>query len=151
MYIPCNSFINLFILVYFIDYAIIIVPIFPLLPPSLHLLPSFPLTILLPLSSCPWVVHKILWLLHLLNTPLSILYLPIMLLNLLTFSPIPLPVDNLPNDLHIDDSVLVLLVCLVHFCFCFLDSVVDSCEFVVILMFLVLIFFFLNKSLWHFM
>ena len=60
------------------------------------------------------------------------------------FSPFCLPADNLPNDLHIYDSVPVLLICLV----CFLDSVVDSCEFVAIVMFIVLIFFFfLNKSL----
>ena len=51
--------------------------------------------------------------------------------------------------LHFCDSVPVLVVCLVHFCFCFfLDSVVDSCEFVAILLFIVLIlFFFLGKSL----
>ena len=33
------------------------------------------------------------------------------------------------------------------FCFVFLGSVIDSCEFVVILLFLFLIFFFLDKSL----
>ena len=51
---------------------------------------------------------------------------------------------NPPCDLHFCDSVPVL-VCLV--CFCFLGSVVDSCEFVVISLFLVLIFFFLDNSL----
>ena len=78
-----------------------------------------------------------------LNLPLSILFLPIMLLSPCTFSPIlpsPLPADNPPNDLHTYDFVSVLVVCLV--CFCFLDVVVDRCEFVVILMFIVLIFFF---------
>ena len=68
------------------------------------------------------------------------------LLNPWTFSPIvpsPLPADNPPNDLHIYDTGSVLLV----FFVCVLNSVVDSCEFIVILMFLVLTFFFLNKSL----
>ena len=82
-----------------------------------------------------------------LNLPLSILYLPFMLLTPCTFS-LPcsplLPAYNPPCDLHFCDSVLVV-VSLV--CFCFLGSVVDSCEFVVILLFIVLIFFFLDKFL----
>ena len=46
------------------------------------------------------------------------------------------------------DSVPVLVVCLVCFCFQFFQSqLLDSFEFVVILMFIVLIFFFLDKSL----
>ena len=57
------------------------------------------------------------------------------------FSPFPLPTGNPPNGLHIYDSACVLLICLV----CFLDSVVDSCEFSAILMLIVLIFF-SNKS-----
>ena len=60
------------------------------------------------------------------------------------FFPLPFPADNPPNDPHTCDSVPVLVVCLV--CFCFLGLAVDSCEFV-ILMFIVLIFFLLNKSL----
>ena len=60
--------------------------------------------------------------------------------------PLQLPTDNPPWDLHFCDSVPVLVVCL--FCFCFLGSVVDSCKFVVIFLFVVLIFFFfLDKSL----
>ena len=63
------------------------------------------------------------------------------------FSPIlpsSLPTDNPPNDLHIYDSVPVLLVCLV----CYLDSIADSCEFIAILMFIIfIIFFFLYNSL----
>ena len=55
------------------------------------------------------------------------------------------PTDNPPRDLCFCDSVPVLVVCLVHFCF--LGSVVDSCEFVVILLFIALTFFFLDKSL----
>ena len=85
----------MFLNIYFIDYAITVVPIFPLLPPSTWY-PSFPQQF--PLSSCPWAMHisslaSLLPLLFL-TTPLSILYLPIMLLNLCTFSlilPIPLP------------------------------------------------------------
>ena len=140
----------IFLKVYFINYAIIVVPSSPPLPP----LPGSPLhsNDLSPLSSCPWVVHV-----SSLGSPLPILFLtfpclfctyPIMLLTHYTFSPIlllPLPAGNPPNGLHIYDYILILVVCLV--CFCFLDSIVDSCVFVVILMFIVLIFFFLNKSL----
>ena len=67
----------------------------------------------------------------------------------LYLSPIlPLPADNPLNDLHIYDSIRVVAVYLV--CFgVFLDSVILSCEFVVILMFIVLMFFFfLNKFLY---
>ena len=56
-----------------------------------------------------------------------------MLLNPCTissFSSFPLPADKLPNDLCIYDSLPVLVVCLVCSCFCFLDLVVDGCEFV---------------------
>ena len=56
----------------------------------------------------------------------------------LSFFPLPLGADNLPIDLHINDSVPLLVVCT----FCVLDSVVDSCEFVAILMVIVLFFFF---------
>ena len=59
-----------------------------------------------------------------LNLPLSILYLPNMLPQLLPF---PLPTDNPPYDLYFCESVPVLVVCLV---FVFLGSVIDSCEFV---------------------
>ena len=66
------------------------------------------------------------------------------LLHPCTFSVIPLPSGNPPNDLSIYNFVSILLVCLI----CFLDSVVGSCEFISILLFIVLIiFFFLNKSL----
>ena len=79
-----------------------------------------------------------------LNIPLSILYLPIMIFYPYTFSPFPFPADNPLNDLHTYDYLPVMIVCLVCL---LLDSVVDSCEFVAFLMFIVLIFFFLNKSL----
>ena len=61
------------------------------------------------------------------------------------FSSLSLPNDNPPCDLHFCHSTPVLVICLV--CFCFLGSVVDSCEFIVILLLIVLIFFFLGKSL----
>ena len=98
----------------------------------------------LPLSSCPWVRHG-----SSLATPFPILFLtsPCLFcayqLCFLFPVPFPLPTDNPPNDLHIYDSLSVLLVCLV----CFLDSSVDSWKFIAIVMFIVLIFFFLNKSL----
>ena len=83
-----------------------------------------------------------------LNFPLSIFYLPFMLLIPCTFSsplPPPLPTDNSPSDLHFCDSIPVLVVCS---SFCHLGSVVHSCEFIVIFLFLFLIFFFsLGKSL----
>ena len=54
--------------------------------------------------------------------PLTIFYLPFMLLILCTFPPLSpshSSVDNPPCDLHFCGSVPVLLVCLVCFCFCF--------------------------------
>ena len=62
------------------------------------------------------------------------LYYQLVLSNPCTFSLIlPFP---LPNRDHINDSACLLI--------CFLDSIVDSDEFITILMFIVLIF--LNKS-----
>ena len=85
---------------------------------------------------------------YIINTPLSILYLQIMLLNPCACSPLlpfPPPADTPPNDLNSYDSVPVLVVC---FVWVFLGSVVDSCEFVAFLMLIVLnFFFFLNKFL----
>ena len=79
-----------------------------------------------------------------LNLPLSILCLPIRLFIPCTSPPIfslALPTDNPPYDVYLCDSVSVLVVSLVCFCFCFLGPVVDSCEFVVILLFILLIIF----------
>ena len=135
----------------FLKYILLIVLLqlsqfFPLCPPL-----SFPLVIS-PLSLCPWIVH-----ISSLASPFPILFLTshciflatnyaFQSLYLFPILPVPLSTNSPPNDLHIYDSVPVLVVCLV--CFCFLDSVVHSCEFVVILMFIVLIiFFFLDKSL----
>ena len=122
-----------FFKVYFIDYAITVVPFFfsPLSSYTLHA--ASPQNFLL--SSCPWVVH-----ISSLASSFPILFLPSPCLFCtyhlcfffhVTFPPIsrlPLPTDNPPRDLHFCDSISVPVVCLV--CFCFLDSVVDSCEFV---------------------
>ena len=58
------------------------------------------------------------------------------------FTSLTHPADNPPCDLHFCDSVPVLVVCLVYFCFLLFCSVVDICEFVVILLFIFLIIFF---------
>ena len=74
-----------------------------------------------------------------LHFPLSILFLSIMLLIPYTISPFShFPADSPPNNLHIYDSVPVLAVCLVCLFGLFLDSAVDSCEFVAFLMFIVI-------------
>ena len=124
---------------------------FSLLSPSAKYVPSLQQS---PLSSCPWVLH-----ISSLSSPFSILYLTssclfctyqlcfLILVPFPLFSPFPVPADNPPNDLCICNSVPIVVVCLISICFCFLDSAVDVCEFVVILMFIVLIFFFFNKFL----
>ena len=107
-----------------------------------------------PLSSCPWVVH-----ISSSASPFPIMFLTspclfctyqlcfLIPVHFPSFSSFPLSADNPPDDLHTYDSVSVMIVCLLYFCFCFIDSVVDSYGFVVILMFIVLIFFFLSKSI----
>ena len=97
------------------------------LPPFIPLHPEHPLPpILPPFSSCPWVVH-----ISSLASTFPILFLPSPCLFstyhlcYLFSVPFPLlspshsPVDNPPCDLHVCDSVPVLLVCLVHFWFWF--------------------------------
>ena len=100
--------------------------------------------------SCPWIMC-----ISSLATPFPALYFTshwlfcnylFVLLNPLTFSPIPpnpLPSDNHQNVLHIHDPISFLLVCLV----CFLDLIIDRYTVFAILLFIVLIFFFLNKPL----
>ena len=96
-----------------------------------------------PLSSCPWVVH-----IHSLASLFPRLFLTspclfctyhvccLFPVPFPPFSPLPLPAGNPPCHLHFCDSVPVLVVCLVHFVFV-LGSLVDTCEFVVILLFTV--------------
>ena len=55
--------------------------------------------------------------------------------------PFPLPTDNPPCDVYFCDSVPVLIVCLVVFFY----SVVDSCEFVILLFIVLIIFFVLER------
>ncbi|KAF6125549.1 hypothetical protein HJG60_009966 [Phyllostomus discolor] len=108
--------------------------------------PSAPLRLVSPLlSSCPCVMHV-----SSLASPFPVLFLTspyfvpsnlcfLILVPFPPFSPFLLPVDNPPNDLQIYDSVSVVLVCLAYS----FDSIMDSCEFIAILMFLILISFFL--------
>ena len=93
-------------------------------PPFIPLHPAHPLPPVFPhFSSCPWVIHinslastfPILFL----PSNLSIFYLLFMLLILCTLSPSHFPAENPPSDHHFCDSVPVLIVCLVYFCFCF--------------------------------
>ena len=99
-----------------------------------------------PLRSCPWVVH-----ISSLTSQFPILFLTspcLFCIYHLSFlfpvpfphSPLPLPTDNLLCDFHFCDTVPVLVVCLV--CFCFFRF--NCCEFVVILLFIFLIFFSLS-------
>ena len=144
-----SNIMSSFFKVYFIDYAITVVPIFPPLLSSTWYSPSLQQSC--PLSSCPGVLH-----ISSLISPFPVLSLTFLCLFCTyqicfvfpvpfpPFSPFPLPADNPPSDLPVYDSVPVLVVFLVHFCF--LDSVIDSCEFVAFLMSIVLISYFLTKS-----
>ena len=107
--------------------------------PCTYLSPAFPT-----FRSCPWVIHR-----SFLASTFPILfltspclfctyYLCRFLVPFPPFSLLPLATDNPPCDLHFCDSVPVVVVCLVCFCFV-LSSVVDRCEFVVILLFIFLI------------
>ena len=140
---------DLLFLVYFIDYAITVATFSsPLYHPLLC--NPLPTSIAHTLSSCPWVVH-----ISSLSSPFHILFLTfpclfctyhLCFLFPLPFYPLPLlphPANNSPCSLHFYDSVPVLVVCLV----CYLDSIIDSCEFIAILVFIILIFFFLHNFL----
>ena len=120
-----NLFLYSFItfLMYFIDYAITVVPFSPFIPlhPVRPVPPAFPSP-----SSCLWVVH-----ISSLASPFPILFLTspclfstyhlcyLFSVPFPSFSPLHLLADNPPCDLHFCDSVPVLVVCLVCFCFCF--------------------------------
>ena len=138
---------------YFIDYAITVVPfppLYSLFPSTLHTHCHAHSTAL---SSCPWFVH-----ISSLTSPFPTLFLTspclfstyhlcyLFSVPFLPLFPLPLPADNTPCDLHFCDSVPVLVVCLVFFFF-FFRFIFSSCEFVVILLFIVLIVIFLDKSL----
>ena len=144
----------LFKKIYFIDYAITVVPFFlPFIPlhPVCHLLPSFPHH-----SSCPWVVHisslsslfPILFLTspHLFNAYQLCFFFPVSF-------PAFLPSHSQLKTLHVMSISLILFLFqlfaqfLFSFSFIFLGSFVDSCQFVVILLFIFFIFFFFDKSL----
>ena len=139
-----NNFLRIF-LIYFIDYSITVVPLFSPLYFPLSLPSAFS-----HLSSCPWVIY-----ISSLASTLPILFLTFPYLfctyHLCFLFPVPFPlfsltlfpIDNPPCDLHFCDSVPVLVVCFVFV----LGSVVNNYEFVVILLFIFLIFNFLDKSL----
>ena len=114
-------------------FFLLFIPLCPVPP----LPPSFP-----HFSSCPWVIHV-----SSLASTFPILFLPspclfsayhlcyLFSVPFPPLSPSHFPADNPPCDLYVCESVPILVVCLV--CFCFLGSVVDSCEFVVTLLFIV--------------
>ena len=112
----CFWFFCLFFKIYFIDYAITVVPFLPLYSP----LPCMPPPTCIPLfSSCPWVIH-----ISSLASTFPILFLtsPYFLPTIYAtysvhlfppLSPSHSPADNPPCDLHFCGSVPVLVVCLV--------------------------------------
>ena len=103
--------------IYFIDYAITVVPFTPFIP--LHSDPP-PTRILPPLSSCPRVIHisSLAYPFPILSLTSSCLFCTYHLCFLFpvpfpTFPPLPFPTENPPCDLHFSGSVPVLVVCLV--------------------------------------
>ena len=134
-----------FLKLYFMDYAITVVPIFPPVTTSTQCPQSLRQS--LHHCSCPWIICV-----SSSAPPFPILYFTspwlfcdylFVLLNPLHSSPIlphHLPSGNYQDALCIHDSVTVL-ICLV----CFLDSVVDRYVFIALL-FLIVLIFFLNKS-----
>ena len=129
---------------YFIDYTITVVPIFPPLPPSskhVHSLRPSP-----SLCSCPWTMG-----ISSLASPFPILYLrsPWLFCNCLFYFLIPSPLPPFPPPIwqpskHSLHPWFCLCSCLLSL---FLDSIVDRYVFIDILLFIVLTLFFLNKSL----
>ena len=116
-----DKLIFFFFQIYFIDYATTVAPFSPFstLRPAHSLSPTFT-----PFSSCPWVIH-----ISSLASTFPILFLPspclfstyhLCYLFSVPFPPLfpsHSPADKPPRDLHLCDSVPVLVVCL--FCFCF--------------------------------
>ena len=113
--------------------------------------PSFP-----QLTSCSWVIHV-----SFLASPFPILFLTspclfstyhlcyLFPVPLPSFSPLPLPSDNPPCNLHFCDSVPVLVVCLVFLfvLFFFLVQLLVIVSFFSFYCSQFLIFYFLDKSL----
>ena len=98
-----------FFKIYFIDYAITVVPFLPLYSPP----PCTPPPTCIPhFSSCPWVIYisslastfPILFL----TSPLSIFYLPFMLLIFCTFP--PLSTHSLSDNSHVISISLILFL-----------------------------------------
>ena len=104
---------------YFIDYAITVVPFFSPLyspPPWPPLPPAFP-----HLNSCPWVVH-----IRSLASPFPILFLtsPCLVctyhfcfsfpVTFPPFYPLPFPTDNPPCDLHFCHFLYTILMFYTH-------------------------------------
>ena len=122
----------------------------PLLFPSALYTLSYPHSPFPPFSSCPWVIHT-----SSLASTFPILFLPSPCLSStyhLFSVPFPSfsPLTPLLITLHvISISVILFLFQLfAQFVFGFgFGSVFNNCEFVVILLFVFLIFFFLDKSL----
>ena len=112
----CLSFLNIFCWLWYYSFPIFFSSLFPstLYPSSHQHSPQ------LSWCTCKFfgfsISHTIL------NIPLSIVYLPIILLIPCTFSlilPLHFPTGNAPCALHFCGSVPVLVVCLVFFCFGF--------------------------------
>ena len=109
-----------FFKVYFLDYTITLVPFFlpfiPLYPSPLP--PLYPPQFMFMGHTYKFFGYSVSY--TILNLPMFILYLPFMLLipcNFHPFSPLPLPIDYPPCDLHFYGSVPILVVCLVCFFF----------------------------------
>ena len=121
--------------------------------PFISLHPTHPPTRIPPFRTCPWVVHinSLASAFPILSLTSPCLFSTYHLCYLLSVpsphSPLPFPAGNPPCNLHFSNSVPVLVVCLVHFCFCLCFRFgFNNCEFVVILPFVFFIFF-LDKSL----
>ena len=107
--------------VYLIDYAIIVVPFFPPLSPSaLHPTSAFPTRLVhVHGLTCKFFGFSIVY--TIVNLPVFFVPAIYATYSLYLFphypTSLPLPADNPPGDLRFCDSVPVLLVCLVCFCF----------------------------------
>ena len=150
-------FLKLFFLFLIFKYILLIILLqFSHFSPFIPLCPAHPLLPALPpLSSCPWVIY-----ISSLASTFPILFLssPCLFSTYHLFYLFSVPFPHSPSSpcplvtLHVISIsvILFLFQVLAQFVFSFgfvLGSVVDSCEFVVILLFIVLIFFFLGKSL----